>query len=297
MSSTSLTHEERTAAEQREADLHHVKLVQIAQISESMRLLQLEIPPPEQVKASRCVPQAGGFTITSTPEDAQHKEEKRGYLELAIQQSPKSPPAAWLWRPKVEILGSDVLVRVGGSFVWPPPTVDPAKIKRLVFVAGGVGINPLISILSHLHRNPQELSRHIEFLYTTRMPSSGNPSSILFLMRLEALFFGGNSHHSFKVFLTRTSTVERLGFPGHDLEAEEARVDRPAAMMNEHQIVRWCYGRIKHNDLLDAIGPLAERDGVVVYICGVPSMTDEFVALLRKAEGMEEKRVLCEKWW
>ncbi|KAL9593116.1 MAG: hypothetical protein Q9179_006091 [Wetmoreana sp. 5 TL-2023] len=149
MSSTSLTHEERTAAEQREADLHHVKLVQIAQISESMRLLQLEIPPPEQVKASRCqwldvhlpgVPQAGGFTITSTPEDAQHKEEKRGYLELAIQQSPKSPPAAWLWRPKVEILGSDVLVRVGGSFVWPPPTVDPAKIKRLVFVAGGVGI-------------------------------------------------------------------------------------------------------------------------------------------------------------
>ncbi|KAL8733307.1 MAG: hypothetical protein Q9181_003630, partial [Wetmoreana brouardii] len=140
MSSNSLTHEERTAAEQREADLHHVKLVQVDQISESMRLLRLEIHLPGQVKASRCVPQAGGFTITSTPEDARHQKERSGYLELAIQQSPKNPPAAWLWRPKKAILGSDVLVRVGGSFVWPPPTVDPAKIKRLVFVAGGVGI-------------------------------------------------------------------------------------------------------------------------------------------------------------
>jgi hypothetical protein len=35
----------------------------------------------------------------------------------------------------------------------------------------------------------------------------------------------------------------------------------------------------------------------VVYVCGVPDMTNEFVDLLRKTEGMEEKRVLCEKWW
>jgi len=29
----------------------------------------------------------------------------------------------------------------------------------------------------------------------------------------------------------------------------------------------------------------------------LPTMTDEFVELLKKAPGMDEKRVLCEKWW
>ena len=61
-------------------------------------------------------------------------------MELAIQKSSQNPPAAWLWRPVAEILGSDLLVRVGGSFVWPPPGINEQSIKRVVFVAGGVGI-------------------------------------------------------------------------------------------------------------------------------------------------------------
>lgn len=39
----------------------------------------------------------------------------------------------------------------------------------------------------------------------------------------------------------------------------------------------------------------------MVYVCGVPGMTDEFVrALVAPAPGgfgMEERRVLFEKWW
>jgi len=62
------------------------------------------------------------------------------YLELAVQKSVDNPPAAWLWRPEAELAGKEVYVRVGGSFVWPPPGVDMAQIKRAVFIAGGVGI-------------------------------------------------------------------------------------------------------------------------------------------------------------
>jgi hypothetical protein len=62
------------------------------------------------------------------------------YLELAVQKSPDNPPAAWLWKPIKEVMGKEVHVRVGGSFVWPPPGVDMDKIKRAVFIAGGVGI-------------------------------------------------------------------------------------------------------------------------------------------------------------
>lgn len=39
-----------------------------------------------------------------------------------------------------EILGKELNIRVGGSFVWPPTGVDVRKVKNVVFIAGGVGI-------------------------------------------------------------------------------------------------------------------------------------------------------------
>jgi len=89
------------------------------------------------------IAKAGGFTITSSPRDAvpSYSDTKtKLFLELAIQKSPNNPPAAWLWKPKGEILGKELSVRVGGSFVWPPPGVNLGAIKRVLFVAGGVGI-------------------------------------------------------------------------------------------------------------------------------------------------------------
>lgn len=81
----------------------------------------------------------GGFTITSSPSKARGKVSPAGgaapsppddpaqepYLELAVQKSPDNPPAQHLWRPAGEILHSELRVRVGGSFVWPPPGVQP----------------------------------------------------------------------------------------------------------------------------------------------------------------------------
>lgn len=82
---------------------------------------------------------AGGFTITSTPGEARPSKSSPPFLELAIQRS-SNPPAKWLWRPTEEILGSQLAVRVGGSFTWPPPHLDVRQIDRLVLIAGGVGI-------------------------------------------------------------------------------------------------------------------------------------------------------------
>lgn len=86
----------------------------------------------------------GGFTITSAPSRAQKSpappagaapadgtdpapapSAPEPYLELAVQKSPDNPPAQYLWRPVSEILHSELRVRVGGSFVWPPPGVQP----------------------------------------------------------------------------------------------------------------------------------------------------------------------------
>ena len=104
------------------------------------------------------IPQAGGFTITSTPAQASssnyHAQEdedysankadghpREPYIELAVQNSPTNPPAAWLWKPESQILGTELSVRVGGSFVWPPPVPGTVEsVQKVVFVAGGVGI-------------------------------------------------------------------------------------------------------------------------------------------------------------
>ncbi|KAL8762454.1 MAG: hypothetical protein Q9184_001537 [Pyrenodesmia sp. 2 TL-2023] len=285
----SAPHTERTAAEKREADLHHVILSKIDQVNDDIRLLRLQVSPTKQFRPGQWldvylpgVRQAGGFTITSTPQDAQWVG-KTGYLELAVQKSPNNPPAAWLWRPEGEILGSSVIIRIGGSFVWPPPGVDLTTIKRLVFVAGGVGINPLLSILTHLYQQSASVLPQIQFLYTTRFPKNGELSSILFFDRLHQIFKDGSHDRNFTLFLTQCSEIEKNKLFGPAMGAADRE--------------RIVCGRLDPRSLLDAVGPVEDRKGVVVYICGVPSMTDAFVSLLRGAEGMDEKRVLCEKWW
>lgn len=65
------------------------------------------------------------------------------FIQLAVQKSPDNPPAAWLWRQPETILGTELKVRVGGSFTWPPQGWSEervAGIEKVVFVAGGVGI-------------------------------------------------------------------------------------------------------------------------------------------------------------
>lgn len=95
------------------------------------------------------VEKAGGFTITSSPNEALTRADPdhTPYFELAVQKSPDNPPAAWLWQPEEDVLGQEVTVRVGGSFVFPPPGIEFKKIKRVIFVAGGVGIKCVERVL------------------------------------------------------------------------------------------------------------------------------------------------------
>ena len=77
--------------------------------------------------------------MTSTPGEARPSSHSAAYLELAVQNS-TNPPARWLWRPQEDIIGTQLTVRVGGSFTWPPLGLNTSDIERLVLIAGGVGI-------------------------------------------------------------------------------------------------------------------------------------------------------------
>lgn len=204
------------------------------------------------------------------------------HLELAIQKSPKNPPAAWLWQDTEVIIGQELNVRVGGSFIWPPELLRRG-LKRVVFVAGGVGINPLICMVTSIAEIKRvrggDLGFDVRFLYTTReLPE---PKEILFLDRLVHIFKSLGASGDLKLFLT--------GSVASTKEEDKLIIDCTSIPVLRR--------RINDKDLINAIGGVEDRSGTCAYICGIPGMTDEFVDKLKTAEGMEEQNVLSEKWW
>lgn len=57
-----------------------------------------------------------------------------------MQKALSNPASAWLWKPKDEILGAELGIRVGGGFVWPPSGIDLNDVRNVGLIAGGVGI-------------------------------------------------------------------------------------------------------------------------------------------------------------
>ncbi|GKT48854.1 oxidoreductase NAD-binding domain-containing protein 1 [Colletotrichum spaethianum] len=240
------------------------------------------------------VPKPGGFTITSPPSKAALPSS--AYLELAVQKSPSNPPAAWLWGRPVddgypgghshssENEPAQLLVRVGGSFVWPPHGIDLTRLQRIVFVAGGVGINPLMSILSHLAEGG-ESPYNVQFLYSTKTPAEGLDSGkILFLERLAAIYGREKVRGRLRLFLTNlqeTSGSDETVLPCNEVE------------------VPFKKRRMTLEDVAEALGPKEEYGSAVVYVCGVPAMTDKFVGDLTSPDGLglKAEQVFCEKWW
>ncbi|KAG9532567.1 hypothetical protein KCU93_g942, partial [Aureobasidium melanogenum] len=286
---SSLSHEERTAQEPREARLEPVTVSRIDAVNNTIRLIRLSAMKPDHPLKFLpgqwldvfipSLPKAGGFTITSTPSDQGEPTPQRpAYFELAIQKS-TNPPAQWLWKPESEILNEQIIVRTGGSFVWPPPGIDVSGIEQVVLVAGGVGINPLISIFAHLTSLPNR-PKKVRFVYGSKIEEGPiKASRILFLTRLMDLIKEqGDGNVQLDLFLTATSQKEIDG----------------ATDLPEH--VR--LGRIEKDDLEAAIGEdRSVRQATVAYVCGPPAMTDQFVEFLSTRDGMDKRKVLCEKWW
>ncbi|KAJ0298457.1 hypothetical protein COL516b_009838 [Colletotrichum fioriniae] len=228
------------------------------------------------------VPKAGGFTLTSPPSKAVLP--RSAYLELAVQNSPTNPAAAWLWDQPVDDDDDDdenedrslverkpeIQVRVGGSFVWPPPGItDLASLRRIVFIAGGVGVNPLMSIVSHLAEGVEGVDGErsscpydVQFMYSTKVPPSPPDSfgessildseKILFMERLAAIFGREKVRGQMRMFLTG------LG-PGPASPRSES-----VLRCNEMD-VPFKRRRMGLEDVAEALGPEAERGNVLVY--------------------------------
>ena len=230
------------------------------------------------------IPQAGGFTITSIPgrRGPHDGSVDRKYVELAIQYSPRNAPAAYLWRSEAELLNTELHIRVGGNFVWPPPGIAPESRKRVLFIAGGVGVNPLISILAHINATGVPLDS-VTLLYGTKS-NTPDCSDVLFLPRIAKIASGCSS--SIKQMQTRIFATK-----------QDPTGDGPVAS-SEGQIPQIIPRRMSRDDIELALGEdHALRQSTVVYICGPQAMTDEFVETVQSFPGLKAENVLYEKWW
>ncbi|KAI1659943.1 hypothetical protein F4813DRAFT_401452 [Daldinia decipiens] len=302
------SHLERTAAEPRDESLHIVTLTKIDEINDQIRLFRLELSAPLRFLPGQWldvfvpgVSKAGGYTITSPPSLARPHlspgsahAQSPGYVELAVQKS-VDPPAAWLWQNPDEITYAELRVRVGGSFVWPPAGIDVQALRHVVFVAGGVGINPLMSMLSSIAETGADALFQVQFLYSLKDDGSGgrHADRLQFVERLAGIFASGRVKGQLRLFLTGGSGDEGDGVVHCAGEGEGEGEGRESDVSFQAR-------RMTVDDIAVAVGDAEERKNAVVYVCGVPTMTDEFVLKLTDTKaglGMEPHRVLCEKWW
>ncbi|KAK4104769.1 hypothetical protein N658DRAFT_521358 [Parathielavia hyrcaniae] len=344
------SHIERTAHEPRDSSLHTLTISSITQITPTLRVFQLQIPQDESITflpgqwvdlyppPQANVPKPGGFTITSSPTLALPPTSQRNptttslssffspgpgpgpgptqpYIELAIQCSPHNPPAAYLFLPAAQLLHTPVQVRIGGSFVFPPPppshpashTITPGTLRKLVFVAGGMGINPLMSMLSFIGEPQLEETWwwrdcEVRVLYSVRDPRGNGGGAlggagaaardgdhgILFLDRIVELFETGRVRGGLELFLTGG---------GLSATSDGAEETDGVVRCSSGTDVPFSRRRMTVRDVERTVG--GDKESALVYVCGIPAMTDEFVDALTSPGGMEmdKSRVLFEKWW
>ncbi|XP_059160036.1 oxidoreductase NAD-binding domain-containing protein 1-like isoform X2 [Physella acuta] len=262
-------HISRTAGCRREEEVSTAEVVEIQRISGTVRLLKLYVYDSFTFKAGQWVDMfipgisvIGGFSICSSP----HLLATERIIHLAVKFA-DHPPAYWVHK-KCKV-GDKVQLRAGGDFYYDPP--DAASGQDLLLLAGGVGINPLFSMLQHfLHINPGQSSpsgdnpsRKAALLYSAQTPEE-------LIFKDDLLKLSEKKHVFIKKFITRCGPQEMKG------NAFSA-------------------SRIQLEDIKTALIQL-DKQKSDVYICGpypfIQTMEEYCVKL-----GINNRQIHFEKWW
>ncbi|XP_032780804.2 oxidoreductase NAD-binding domain-containing protein 1 [Daphnia magna] len=213
------------------------------------------------------VSQIGGFSMYSPPWLLEQSQQ----IQLAVKKS-SWPPAQWVHSScKV---GDKIQIRIGGDFYYDPPSNVP--IPDMIFIAGGVGINPLLSILLQLKHhfqipnNEKHLPKNITLLYSAKQKEE-----LLFQDTISELKNGPLKSFDYRFFVTR--------FPAPD----DHQCDQRGSQLRE--------GRVMEEDLRLAISK-SYVENVICFICGPPPMADAIHSQLLKM-GVTAKQIKYEKWW
>jgi len=155
------------------------------------------------------------------------------------------------------VLGMIVrLVGVAGEFVLPP--VQDLAVRKLLFVAGGIGITPFLSMLKAIREGGEE--RDVVLLISTREPE------VLLNLVVEAT----------------SPPFAKLRLVVHVFSSQEIPdLDVPGAELKKHS------SRISQTFWANGLEDVGERE---VYLCGPP----EFNKTIQEHSGLEAGRIHSE---
>nr|CAG8679243.1 12969_t:CDS:2 [Entrophospora candida] len=300
---TKSTHIERTKHIERQESIILSEIIKITQetptvksfllkpqSSSSSSIINFDFLPGQWVDVFiPNIPITGGFTITSTP--LYYK--KTSLFELAIKYS-SHPPSKWFHESSK--IGDFVKVRIGGEFVW-----DDKKEKstnNILFIAGGVGINPLMSMLQSIFEknvkgiggvdNDDGFVNRIQLLYSAR-----RFNELLFYNRIENIRIQSSHILDCKCFLTREDG---------DLSSLSSSLSPPNRVDEITTENKTVYGqRIGKQIIRDVIDKEKKEtnddlNGFKCFICGPSQMEDDIISWLKET-GVDDKKIISEKWW
>ena len=247
------THAERTQSSTRDPGLRDCTVSSITDISPTVKLLKLTPENPVSFKPGQWVDffipgtqMIGGYSLCSDP--------RSPLLELAVKYS-THPPAHWVH--KVCRAGSQVQVRVGGDVYLDPNCGE----KVVLLVAGGIGINPLLSMI----RAGIGSSTKYHLLY-----SAATAEELIFSGDLQEM---ADRHENLTVefFLTKENFRE-LGFD-NSVKFQDGRITP--------EII---------NKLVDESKNGFDATDMRCFVCGPPPMIDYL---------SKHVKIACEyeKWW
>jgi len=235
------------------------RITRIRPLTSTVRQVMLSVESDIEIKHAKFKPgqwvdffppqykNPGGFSISSSPDLLPD-------IELAIRASPH-PVVQWVFdQAKVDDI---VQIAIGGE--WYLKRRKPHQ-TRLLLVAGGVGINPILAMLRHL-AHMDDAWRRIDLVYSAR-----NWDDILYKEEVLELMRHLPQLHA-TIHLTDSDVIESA-----------SPVDR----------VRVQSGRIEKEHLTRISG-----EDTVAYLCGPPLLSE---ALSEVLTGTVDE-VNFEKWW
>ncbi|KAG8189223.1 hypothetical protein JTE90_013755 [Oedothorax gibbosus] len=165
--------------------------------------------------------------------------------------------------------GEEVQIRVGGDFFYDPLSDNAEAESNLVLVGGGVGINPLVSILLEYRDLLRSTINHPE--------SEIEPGKVhlLYSARTECEL----------VFRDQFTIMEKE----HPSLTCQYFVTRP----EQNATSPVC--RIGEKNVADSIKSLAGKR-TLCFVCGPSTMTDDVASWFLKL-GIPKENVRYEKWW
>lgn len=264
---TRVEHLMLTALQSRDPDILSAQIVEIQQLSPTVKSFTLKVQQKddEERNASSSsyrpgqwldlfipsVDMVGGFSMYGPPS----RLEKDQILDLAVKYS-EWPPANWLHTSAS--VGAQVAVRIGGDFYYEQPDDD----HQVLLLAGGVGINPLSSILFHIAEKMslnQSNCQRLHLVYSAK-----TEKELLFKDAIEGCAQQQPDMISCSFLATR--------------EQKNSRITQ--------DFLKDTF--IQHNLI-----PTAK---LVCYLCGPPQMIKDFNNYLLSL-GVPKEKIKYELWW